>query len=250
MMKMFWVLAVVVFAITSTASAGIIFSDDFEYASATELLDKWNTNFDPWVGPEDGTVPMTVADGRLLMRGYNNSANDWPYMWHTAVTADANFSNPGTYTVTWQQSYAIQNDWQRGIVQTTLPGGVNIAFSDWGNPASLGFQGAAIEAFPPSGLVAIGAYNTLTSYKAIIDGSMAGSTTISLFKNDMVTPVYTRTMAVDADFANYGALSFYTSFGGAAPTLVDNVQVDFAPVPEPMTIGLLAIGGLMLRRRK
>jgi len=249
MMKMFWVLAVVVFAITSAASAGIIFSDDFEYATATDLLGKWNTNFDTWVGPENGTTPMTVVDGQLLMRGYANSANQWPYMWHTSVAAKANFSNPGTYTVTWQQSYAIQNDWQRGIVQTTLPGGVVIAFSDWGNPVSLSFQGATIEAFPPSTLVNIGAYNTLTSYKAIIDGSVAGSTTISLFKDDMGTPVYTRTMAADANFANYGSLGFYTNYGVAAPTLIDNVQVDFA-VPEPMTIGLLAIGGLMLRRRK
>jgi hypothetical protein len=103
-----------------------------------------------------------------------------------------------------------------------------------------------------------------TSYKGVLSLKRTGADTLdltgSLYQGATLLSTYTGTDA-SGIVSTLGMLAFHVTsgtFGGATGTLhpdngIDftNIKIEYAAVPEPSTIALLAIGaaGLLLRRR-
>ncbi|MHB1158495.1 MAG: PEP-CTERM sorting domain-containing protein [Phycisphaerales bacterium] len=223
---------------TSTATAAVIYQDDFSGSSATNLpgtTPDVTTGGNTWQGSAGS---LWKADGSLTMTTNTSSSASLPSTvtngFIYTLSADLNptsaFNNLnwiglGFSSVYWVPFLTNTNDW--ALVRVTRGTGQGQSFTN--NTSN------AVVFDTPTGPVNI----------KIVLNTMAPQWTAEFFVNNVSFrgPVNTTT-STPADFAFVG-FGVISNVNGT----VDNFV--FSSVPEPATLGLLAMGGLfMLPRRR
>jgi len=207
-----WMVCVLL-AGTITASGTTVFTDDF-----SGTLSQWTV---------DGNA--TITDGRLVLEPALGDP------WHASATSNQKFTTEGKYVLTFETDANGDPVFHERV---TMPGGLQIGFSSWGNPAQVSFKGQTL----PGTVAGTGItnYGTFRTISMSLDGRNA-----EIFVNG--TSGWSGTLPSNPDFTTYDSIKLFGQFS-VITNKYDNVQLSF--VPEPATLGLLILGGLLLRRRK
>ncbi len=201
---------------SASASADVIFSDDF-----SGDLSKWTVNGAP------GGLPYTSA-GVLDFKP--TVAGD---PWESSVTSVGHWTTPGLYEMEIDIAQGHQ-EWSYEKIRVTMPGGLVMGFKDWNNGANIYYNGSLIGTVGSS-------WYAWVNYKMVLDGQH-----VSVYVNG--TLALDQEMSTAPDFTTYNQVSMWSKFG-VDVALVESVTLS-AVVPEPATMSLLAAGGLLILRRR
>jgi hypothetical protein len=219
-------LAIIVFAaaLCGSAQAAVVSFSDTIGPTGTDwsgTLDLYK--FDPSLG--------TLTEVRLALNG--------------SLTAFGGYENTKTFSQTARMLYYVTQ--------------------------SLGFSATDMPAFTMNtvgGSMTSVNYGTVAAFDGILDYAGASGKTVQ-FVNEARTDNYVYTTPADlAKFVGTGSLVYDLVYGADATAEVTmggsgantfmsrsyagagaTVEYVYTPVPEPMTLGLLGLGGLLLRRR-
>ena len=201
-----------------SASAGIVvFSDDF---SGT-LDDKWYY---------DGNANIT--DGKLVLEPVAGEP------WHAAATTKPTFSNTSNYYNLEFSTNANGGVYGQvpGQERVIMPGGLGIDFANWGSPASVSYKGTKLDGDVTGSGSESGGYRTLNMVMNGLDAAIYVNGTLG----------WSGTLPTAPDFSAYDRILLWGQYA-VTTNAYEYVQMS---VPEPATLGLLALGGLALIRRR
>lgn len=223
MNKMCLALGMVMLA-ASTCWATPLFSDEFTDAATS--LPNWSLTA--------GTLAdVSFGSGAVTLTPADQVSIESVQKWTTPMSYQMDF--------TIMKIHAIAGA-LRPVV--TMPGGVAIGFKDWGNGASIYYKDVWV------GDVGAGVWNTWIDYSIVLDGR-----DLQVYHNGSLA--IDQTMTSDPDFTTYDDISVWMPHGyfwtdGNGHYAYDFVSFDditLSAVPEPVTLTMLAMGGVAMLRR-
>ena len=227
-MKIKWMMmTAAVLASAVTASAAIMTSDTF---TGTALSAQWTAY------PGGGNSPVTVAGGKLnttissLDGTYNNSF----------VKSSPGYTLPsGNFLVQIDQTKGVASGWWQGcFLEVDLDGKAYQLRQEWQDGSNWPVH--TVGAYS-SGVTSLTYQNM--QFKIVREATTLSFYAKSLAGTDWTTIGFTTVGTGDATVL----LGVYNSVGNSVTSSWDNFIV---AIPEPASLGLLALGGVVLFRRR
>ena len=177
----------------------------------------------------DGGLKMKKLMILMLVLGMATAANAALSL---SVTASDPINGNYTFDILGGPYNAFQGDtWAVLTDQGSITGGTPVVITNLINTIDPGTAESNPSVLNPTGTTGLWGNTLWTDFV----GSMPGGTTV--YTSFSVTGV-----------ANLGTVWLYS--GLVADQTIGSVQGSFAVVPEPMTMALLGLGGLFIRRKK
>jgi len=210
-----------------------------------------------WAGKSRSRVTSVDGHWAITSSNENNSTN---------IMTKTSFDQPGSYRLSFdtvQYSAGWNHDTAFFYIglSTNLEGTgdiLGIKLTTWGDGSSYVYNGVttALDKMPVAiagGGSFVLEYDASTGVLKIIQES--GKYKDSLGEHDAGSTVLVDTIvATDLDLSNplYVRVFTNTQWNGGGSATIDNITLDFTPVPEPATlggVGLMALGFLALKRK-
>jgi PEP-CTERM motif len=238
MMRNLLLAVAVVGGLATMSYASIELQDDFSNDGALvgSTPDVGGSIWDAHSGA--GAKPIQVVSGEaVVVESSGSGEDDSAHFLNGAVTAGQTLTADFDVTITSQGDPVTPLYFAHFRNETTFFGARIWITTPVTSGFGLGFSnGGSIDATWPSDLAFGTTYHITTSYD--FD---SGDTYLSV---DGGTPIYSAGFAGDA-FSNY---AFRQNTGGNSTMYIDNLVV--TKVPEPATLALLGLGGLMIVSRR
>jgi hypothetical protein len=240
--------AAVTAGFASSASAAVIVSENFEsYADSAALVAAWPGNTAATLGVDVGSVTgksATHPGGTVNARAITAISPNATDNIHLRGQIYDDGTSVNKRITIGLRAAAGANLIEMGMFNAPAHYAVRVALFTGTSPNWVAFPNPAGGVFG----TAIQGWHT---FDALITATGA-TFTLDLQSDGIIDSTYTATgfspTAAGFDSLRFGGPSNLASAGGGAS--FDNLLLETVPVPEPTTLGVLALGGLLLGRRR